>query len=80
MTQAPKKIGCAICRHNNRDGTCAAFPERIPFIYLAGSYAHTEVIQGQTGDFVYEWASHDEIMAKRLEAKAKRQEAAPSPV
>lgn len=73
MTQSSKKIGCAICKHNNRDGTCAAFSERIPFIYLAGSYTHTEVIEGQTGDFIYEWASPDEINSKRLEAKAKRE-------
>jgi hypothetical protein len=79
MTQASEKIGCAICKHNNRDGTCAAFPERIPFIYLAGSYTHTEVKEGQTGNFVYEWASHDEIMVKYLEAKANRQKATLTP-
>ena len=71
MTEQSKKIGCGICKHNRRDGTCAAFPERIPFIYLAGSYSHIKVIEGQTGDYVFEWGTPEELKAISLAAIAK---------
>lgn len=66
-----KKMGCGLCKHNHRDGTCAAFPNRIPFIFLAGTYLHTKPIEGQTGDVVYEWGSPEELKAISLAAIAK---------
>ena len=73
MTYTPKRIGCPTCKHNNRTGSCTAFPDEIPFMYLAGTYAHTQVIEGQFGDYVYEWSSPDEIKAKVRKVIAQRE-------
>lgn len=72
MVKSSKKMGCGICKHSHRNGTCAAFPNGIPFIFLAWTYPHTEPIEGQTGDFVYEWGSPEELKAKSLAAIAAR--------
>jgi hypothetical protein len=55
-----QKIGCPICKHYNFDGTCPAFPERIPMIFLSGERGHTELIEGQASDIVFEWISPEE--------------------
>lgn len=72
MTYTPKRIGCPTCKYNDRTGSCTAFPDGIPFIYLAGTYTHTQVIEGQIGDYVYEWSSPEEIQAKVRKAIAQR--------
>jgi hypothetical protein len=55
-----QKIGCPICKHYNFDGTCPAFPDRIPITFLSGERGHTEPIDGQQNDIVFEWISPEE--------------------
>ena len=52
-----QKIGCPICKHYNFDCTCPAFPARIPMMFLSGERGHTEAIEGQENDIVFEWIS-----------------------
>lgn len=54
------KIGCVICKHYSFDGTCPAFPDRIPMVFLSGECGHTEAIDGQQNDIVFEWISPEE--------------------
>jgi hypothetical protein len=54
------KIGCPICKHNRFDGSCAAFPDGIPMIFLSGDKGHTEPLPRQQNDIVFEWASPQE--------------------
>lgn len=57
---------CAKCKHycfNFGDGStfgCRAFPHGIPDKALGG-YAHTEVINGQVGDFIFEEAKYEDL-------------------
>ena len=55
-----QKIGCPICKHYNFDATCTAFPDRIPMKFLSGELGHTEPIDGQQNDIVFEWISPEE--------------------
>jgi hypothetical protein len=71
MTQASTKIGCPICKHNQMDGTCSAYPAGIPFKFLSGN-KHLDRQSDQFGDFVFEWASPSEQRAKFLLAKRER--------
>ena len=68
-----KKIGCPICRYYQFDGTCSAFPQGIPFPFLAGQLAHTEPVSDQQNDIVFEWISPTEQGVRRKEAIAKHQ-------
>jgi hypothetical protein len=52
MTQ---KIGCPICKHYQFGGVCTAFPQGIPLIFLSGQEGHTEKIEGQENDIVFDW-------------------------
>jgi hypothetical protein len=72
MTQSTK-IGCPICKYYQFDGTCTAFPEGIPFGFLAGIDAHTKVLKDQQNDIVFEWISPQDQKARSAEARAKRQ-------
>ena len=54
------------------DGTCSAYPEGIPFKFLAGS-KHLDRQPDQSGDFVFEWASPVEQRDKYLLAKHKKE-------
>jgi hypothetical protein len=67
-----QKIGCPICKHYNFDGTCPAFLDRIPMMFLSGERGHTEPIEGQQNDdIVFEWISPEEqqLRAKKILAK-----------
>ncbi len=68
------KIGCPICKHNRFDGSCTAFPEGIPMIFLSGDKGHTELLPRQQNDIVFEWASpqeqRDRLVAAIRESKA----------
>jgi hypothetical protein len=55
-----QKIGCPICKYYNFDSTCPAFPDRIPMMFLSGEHGHTEPIEGQQNDIVFEWISPEE--------------------
>jgi hypothetical protein len=57
---AKQKIGCPICKYYNFDGTCPAFPDRIPMMFLSGEHGHTKKIEGQQDDIVFEWISPEE--------------------
>jgi hypothetical protein len=72
MTQGSTKIGCPICKYNQMDGTCSAYPEGIPFKFLAGN-KHLDRQLDQFGDFVFEWASPAEQREKYLLAKQKQE-------
>ena len=82
MTQ--QKIGCPICKHYSFDGTCTAFPACIPMMFLSGERGHTEAIDGQHNDIVFEWISPEEQQqrVKEILEKADRDslsEQLPSP-
>jgi hypothetical protein len=66
-----QQIGCPICKHYNFDSTCAAFPDRIPMIFLSGESGHTEPIEGQQNDIVFEWISPEEQQQRAKEILAK---------
>jgi hypothetical protein len=66
------KIGCPICKHNQMDGTCTAYPAGIPFKFLAGS-KHLDPQPDQSGNLVFEWASPLEQREKYLLAKYKKE-------
>jgi hypothetical protein len=70
-----KKIGCPICKYYGFDGTCTAFPDRIPMMFLSGESGHTEPIKGQKNDIVFEWISPEEqqLRAKEILAKYDRE-------
>jgi hypothetical protein len=72
MTQISTKIGCPICKYNQMDGTCSAYPEGIPFKFLAGN-KHLERQSDQFGEFVFEWASPEEQREKYLVVKQKQE-------
>lgn len=46
--------GCWFCKNFRDDGTCAAFPARIPLSIVSGQLEHTMVLKGQAGETVYE--------------------------
>ena len=73
MTQSTK-IGCPIGNAYKFDSTCTAFPEGLPFGFMAGLDAHTKVTENQQNDIVFEWISPQAQKAKSAEARAKRQE------
>jgi hypothetical protein len=66
-----QQIGCPICKHYDFDSTCAAFPDRIPMMFLSGERGHTEPIDGQQNDIVFEWISPDEQQQRVTEILAK---------
>jgi hypothetical protein len=74
MTQS-NKIGCPICKHYQFDGTCTAFPNGIPLMFLSGQAAHTARIEGQTSDLMFEWISPQEQMTRaNLARQARRKQ------
>jgi hypothetical protein len=66
------KIGCPICKFYQFNGTCTAFPEGIPFGFLAGLDAHTKPMENQNNDIVFEWISPQAQKARSEEARARR--------
>ncbi len=46
---------CARCAHNNEDGTCKAFPQRIPDAIYTNRHDHTKPYPGDQG-FQFELA------------------------
>ena len=51
------KIGCPVCKHYQFGGVCTAFHEGIPLMFLSGQEGHTEKIERQENDIVFEWIS-----------------------
>lgn len=41
--------GCAYCTHSNDNGTCDAFPDRIPFAIASGEFPHDRPYPGDRG-------------------------------
>ncbi len=66
-----QQIGCPICKHYSFDSTCTAFPDRIPMIFLSGECGHTEPIDGQQNDIVFEWISPEEQQRRVKEILAE---------
>jgi hypothetical protein len=66
-----QKIGCPICKHYSFDGTCTAFPDRIPMMFLSGERGHTEPIDGQQNDMIFEWISPAEQQQRVTEILEK---------
>ena len=73
MTQTTR-IGCPICKYYQFDGTCAAFPDGIPLIFLSGQEGHTDRIDRQTNDIVFEWISPEEQMARAITTRQARRQ------
>jgi hypothetical protein len=74
-----KKIGCPICKHYQFDGTCTAFPDGIPMMFLSGQKGHTDRTKFQQNDLVFEWISPEEQGIRRSEAIAKSKAARVAP-
>jgi hypothetical protein len=53
---------CEKCKfiHPVRGLKCSAFPDRIPLEIYFEKISHDEVLEGQTGDFVYEISKYYE--------------------
>ncbi|WP_309738176.1 hypothetical protein [Chamaesiphon sp. OTE_20_metabat_361] len=68
------KIGCPICKHYSFDGTCPAFPDRIPMMFLSGERGHIEPIEGQQNNIVFEWISPEEQQQRVKEILEKADE------
>ena len=45
--------GCETCVHHHGDGTCAAYPKRIPMELLSRASDHTDPRPGQRPGFLY---------------------------
>jgi hypothetical protein len=81
MTQ---KIGCPICKHYQFGGVCTAFPQGIPLMFLSGQEGHTERIEEQENDLVFEWIAPAEQKQRAIEAisryKAQKEAAIRQPL
>jgi hypothetical protein len=66
-----EKIGCPICKHYQFGGVCTAFPQGIPLIFLSGQEGHTEMIEGQEKDIIFEWIAPAEQNQRAIEAIAR---------
>jgi hypothetical protein len=66
-----EKIGCPICKHYQFGGLCTAFPKGIPLMFLSGQEGHTEKIEGQENDIVFEWIAPAEQKQRAIEAIAR---------
>jgi hypothetical protein len=63
-----ERIGCPLCKYFDDGNTCKAFPgrkgsffeNRIPEFFLSGERGHTEPIEGQQNDIVFERMSPEE--------------------
>jgi hypothetical protein len=72
------KIGCPICKYYQFDGTCAAFFDGIPIVFLSGQEGHTEIIDGQNNDLVFEWISPEDQMARaEISRQVRRKQTIP---
>ena len=51
-----RDIGCLSCKNFNpgKWGTCKAFPEGIPHQIVSGEMEHSEPVEDQENDIVYE--------------------------
>lgn len=47
------RMQCLKCEHYSGDGTCKAFPKKIPRTIFSGIQNHDEVLDNQVGTFVY---------------------------
>ena len=65
------KIGCPVCKHYQFGGVCTAFPEGIPLMFLSGQEGHTEKIEGQENDLVFEWIAPEAQKQRAIEAIAR---------
>jgi hypothetical protein len=76
VSKIKTKIGCPICKYYQFDGTCSAFPSGISIVFLSGQEGHTERIEGQTNDLVFEWISPEDQMARAtISRQARRKQA-----
>lgn len=50
---AEEWLGCSACIYYKNNGTCDAFPVKIPIPFVSGEVPHTKVVSGQKGNFVY---------------------------
>jgi hypothetical protein len=63
-----EKIGCPICKHYQFGGVCTAFLQGIPLMFLSGQEGHTERIEGQENDIVFEWIAPAAQKQRAIEA------------
>jgi hypothetical protein len=69
------KIGCPICKYYQFDGTCTAFPNGIPLMFLSGQEGHTARIEQQNNDIIFEWISPEKQMVRaNLARQARRKQ------
>lgn len=47
-------IFCENCKHLTYDLKCLAFPDGIPDFILSDEKKHSEIVYGQSGDYVFE--------------------------
>lgn len=67
-------VQCPKCKHYNRAlNTCKAFPEKIPTLLPLGIIKHDKVLEGQTGEYVFEIL--DFYKRKEEKEKVKKEKA-----
>lgn len=49
--------GCKYCEHFRFDGTCTAFPQKIPLDIVSGATKHTKPLPNQGNSIVYKPAT-----------------------
>lgn len=52
-------MNCITCKHYRMNGTCKAFPDRIPLFFISGEAPHDRVIKGQQGSTIYEQGENE---------------------
>lgn len=48
-----EKILCTNCKWYVANATCMAFPKGIPEEIIAGSNSHSQIVYGQSGNFMF---------------------------
>ena len=64
-----KYRGCKYCQHFRFNGTCAAFPDKIPLDIVSGATKHTKPLPNQKNSIVYELA--EKPLLERIEKHLK---------
>lgn len=60
-----KYKGCKYCKHFRFDGTCTAFPTKIPLDIVSGATKHLKPLPNQKNNIIYEPAT--EPLLARIE-------------
>lgn len=63
--------GCPRCLHYRFDGTCKAYPDRIPLPIASAQVEHTKPLFGQTNDIIFELRDPDVDVSALIQARRR---------